>query len=62
MTALLAADTDLEVLAHRPAVFYGHLDELAHALDVEHFERVVLQDAGLVVHRQELVLGILARE
>ena len=60
--ALLAADADLEVRPHRAAVPDRHVDQLADALDVEHLERVVLQDARLVVHRQELVLGVLAGE
>jgi hypothetical protein len=46
----------LAPIAHR------ELHQLADALLVQHLEGVVLEDAGLVVERQELVLGILAGE
>ena len=62
MAAVLAADADLEARPARAPPFDRERHQAAHALHVEHLERVVLQDAALVVHRQELVLRILARE
>ncbi len=59
---MLAADAHLEVGPRLAAPRHRGRDELAEALDVEHLERVVLQDAALVVERQELVLRILAGE
>ncbi len=60
VSALLAADADLEIIAHSPAARHGHFYELTDTLDVEHFKRIVLQDADFVVQRQEFVFRILA--
>jgi len=59
---LFAADADLEIRIGGAARGDAHLHQDAHALDVQRLERVVMQDAGVRVERQELVLGILARE
>jgi hypothetical protein len=58
MAALLAADTNLEILAHFPAMRNCHFHQLAEALRVQDFERVILQNSRVVVHRQEFVLGV----
>ena len=62
VAALFAANTDLEVGTLRTAPGDSHLDELAKALDIEDFERIVLQNALIVVHRQELVFRIFTRK
>ena len=59
---MFAADADLQIRPVLAAAFDRHFHQLPHALDVQHLERVVLQDAGLVVGRQEFVLRILAAE
>ena len=58
MTALLATNTDLEIVANLAAILDRHLNQLTNALHIEDFERVVLQDARIIVHWQELVLGV----
>lgn len=62
MTVLFATDSDLQVLVRRSTTLNRHFDELADTINVEHLERIVLQDSRFVVHRQELVLRVLARE
>ena len=62
MAAMLAADAQLQVRPGLAAVLDRHFHQLPHALDVQHLERVVLQDAGLVVGRQEFVFRVLAAE
>lgn len=62
MAAVFAADADFEFGARLAAQIHGEFHEFADALDVEDFERVVLQDAGGDVMRQELVLGVFAAE
>src|SRR5690606_19060929 len=53
ITAVLTADADLQV-ATSPAPLPGpHLHELPDTVPVEHLERVVLEDAGVQVLRQE---------
>jgi len=62
MTVLFATDSDLQVLVCRSTTLNRHFDQLADTINVEHLERIVLQDSRFVVHRQELVLRVLARE
>jgi hypothetical protein len=62
MAAMLAADADLEVRLGLASFGNGQLHQFADALLVQHLEGVVLQDAGLDIGRQELVLGVLAAE
>mmetsp|Transcript_6723 Transcript_6723/g.17216 ORF Transcript_6723/g.17216 Transcript_6723/m.17216 type:complete len:986 (-) Transcript_6723:44-3001(-) len=54
VSAVLPADAHLELGARRPPVLGAHLDELPHALLVQHLEGVVLEDALLEVGGQEL--------
>src|ERR1017187_520793 len=54
ITAMLAADAYLEIGPGLAAALDCHFHQLPHALDVQHFERVVLQDAGLEGGRQKL--------
>src|SRR5262249_25017878 len=60
-SAVLAADTYLQIAATRAARLHGPLDELAHTLLVQHSERIILEDllffvilleVGVVVARQ----------
>src|SRR5690606_15435995 len=61
LASLLAADADLEVTASPAALPGRHLHELADALGVEYLERIVLEQAGLEVLRQEC-RGVVARD
>jgi hypothetical protein len=58
MSTLFAADSDLQVLALLASVRDSHFYELANTLDIQHLKRVVLQYPRVVVHGEELVLGI----
>lgn len=62
VAAVFAADADFQFRVGRATFAYRHLHQLSHALDVEYFERVIFEDAGLGVGGQELVLGIFAAE
>ena len=62
MSAVFATDTHFHVRTCLAAPVDSQLHQLAHTLDIQHFERIVLQYSEFVIHRQELVLGILARE
>src|SRR6478735_5877346 len=53
IAAMLAADADLERGPGLAAALAADLDQLADALDVERGERVVLQDAALLVLLEE---------
>ncbi len=59
---MFTTDSDLQVLVHRSTPLNRHLDQLADTINVQHLERIVLQDSRFVVLRQELVLCVLARE
>lgn len=54
LAAVLAADADLEVGAGGTAFLDAHLNELADAFLVEHFEGIGLDDAVLLVELEEL--------
>src|ERR1041384_1648990 len=58
----LAADPDLQVVATAPAQPYRELDQLAHAVLVEHLERIVLENAVLHVERQKKIGRASCRE
>src|SRR5258706_9245739 len=58
---VLAADADLEVGLHLPALLHPDLHELAHPTRVDGDERVLLQDAVLLVVEKEL-RGVVARQ
>ena len=58
---MLAADPDLQVLAHLPAAHCGHLDELPDACPVEDLERVLVVDPHRDVIHEELSC-VVARE
>lgn len=62
MTGLFATDSDLQVLVRHSTKLNRHFDQLTDTMNVEHLERIVLQDSRFVVLRQELVLCVLARE
>ena len=59
---MFATDAELEVGLLRPATLDRDPHQLADALDVERLERVLLEHAVLEVMRQELALGVVARE
>jgi hypothetical protein len=62
VTALLAADADLEAGIGGATEFDAHLHQDAHALDINRFERVVMQYSGVGIKRQKFVFCIFARE
>jgi hypothetical protein len=53
LTAMLAAYADLEPRLRLTAIPYGPLDQLAHALGIEHLEGIVGQQPQIDVLRQE---------
>src|SRR5262249_29500401 len=53
IAAVLAADAELQAVAHLAAARGGDVYQFAHALDVERGERVVLEDAALAVLLEE---------
>src|SRR2546423_13412928 len=53
LTAVLAADPHLQVVAAAPAQPHGELDQLAATVLVEHLEGIVLEQAGLHVETRE---------
>jgi len=59
---VLAADPELDPRLRAPAALDRHAHQLAHALDVEHLERVALEDALLEVVGEELPLRVVAGE
>jgi len=62
MTAVFTADAYLEIRLYFAPPVDSELHQLADAVGIEHLEGVVLQDADLIVHRQEFVLRILTGE
>src|SRR5215470_10915883 len=61
VAAMLAADAELQLLAGAAAALGGDADELANAVGVDRDERVLLEDALLLVGRQE-TRRVVARE
>src|SRR5262249_54986047 len=61
VAAMLAADADLKLRVRLAAALFGHADELADAVAVEHREGIVLHHADLRVGLQELA-AIVARK
>src|ERR1019366_659115 len=61
VAAVLAADAELQAVAHLAPAPRGHLDERADAFHVERDEGVSRQDAALDVCREELA-RVVARE
>ena len=49
MAAVFAADAHVHLGTDLLAPFHGELHELTHALDIQHFEGVVLQDPRLAI-------------
>ena len=62
LSPVLAADSHLQVVLHAAAALDRDSHQLADALLVDHLERVALEHAVLEVARQELALGVVARE
>src|SRR5215210_7480043 len=62
LAAVLAADAELEVLLDAAPALDGDAHQVADAVLVEELERVALEHAVLEVARQELALGVVARE
>ena len=57
---MFAADAKLDVGAGFTAFLYGHLNQFANTIAVEHFEWIVFQNSELFIHLEELA-GIVAR-
>src|SRR5581483_7263770 len=62
LAAVLAADTELELAPRRAAALDGDPHQAADAVLVEDLERVPLEDAVVQVAREELALGVVARD
>src|SRR6266566_5733954 len=61
LAPVLAADPDLQLVAAAAAQPHRELDQLAHAVLVEHLERIVLENTVLHVERQKTT-GIVTRQ
>ncbi len=61
LTAVLAADPDLELGLGGPAAAHAEFDQRADALGIEDRERIVGQNAAVDVRRQEAA-GVIARQ
>src|SRR5207253_10205246 len=53
VAAMLAANAELQLGPRLAAAFAGDLDQLADAFDVERGERIVLEDAALLIFLEE---------
>src|SRR5262249_62043518 len=62
LAAVLAADTELEVLLRASPPLDGDPHQVADAVLVEHLERVPLEHVVLEIACQELAFGVVARE
>src|ERR1039458_8460298 len=54
LAAVFAADADFKIRTGLAAQLHAHLDKFSHALLIEHGERIVLEDFGVLVLFLEL--------
>ena len=62
MPAMFAADADFQFRVGLAAFCHRNFHHLSDALDVQHLERIVFQNAGLVVSGQKFIFRIFATE
>ena len=61
VAAVLAADSELQILPRLPPALHAHPDHFADALDVDRRERIPVENLAVLVYLQKLA-SVVARE